>query len=82
MVLTGGFYDGLSSLDYDNDDPTKGTSFHRTTQTDTGSQGTTTECGERPRPSTMVTPARELTLTGLATSDQWSYKIDKLSSKI
>merc|ERR1719189_1416429 len=45
-----------------------GTSFHRTTQTDTGSQGTTTECGERPRPSTMATPARELTLTGTGIS--------------
>merc|ERR1719234_303268 len=45
-----------------------GTSFHRTTQTDTGSQGTTTECGERPQQSTMVTPARELTLTGTGIS--------------
>ena len=50
--------------------PQKGTSFHRTTQTDTESQGTTTECGERPRPSTMETLARELTLTGPTTSDQ------------
>merc|ERR1712203_680896 len=45
-----------------------GTSFQRTTQTDTGSQGTTTECGERRRPSTMATPARELTLTGTGIS--------------
>merc|ERR1712203_725448 len=45
-----------------------GTSFHRTTQTDTGSQGMTTECGERRRPSTMATPARELTLTGTGIS--------------
>merc|ERR1712192_59227 len=45
-----------------------GTSYHRTTRTDTGSQGTTTECGERPQQSMMVTPAREQTLTGTGIS--------------
>ena len=57
-------HDILSRENILNKDFDQGISFPRQTRTATESRVTTIACGERPRPSTTVTSARELMPTG------------------
>ena len=62
--LSFGLKHDIWSGDILNEDSNSGISFRRRTRTATESRVTTIACGERPRPSTTVTSARELMPTG------------------